>query len=735
MLSLRTNRPRPKTYLRADALEARVTPAAFPAGFFEAAAIAGLSRATSLAVAPDGRMFITEQTGAVRVIQNGVLQTMPFLQLTVDSTGERGLLGLEFDPNFATNGFVYIYHTVPAAGGNAPFNRISRVQASGNVAVPNSLTPLVNLDPLAVQTNHNGGAMHFGPDGKLYVAVGENANPANSQNLNNRLGKILRYNADGSIPTDNPTTFDGFPGQTTTGANQAIWAVGLRNPFTFAFQPGTGVMFINDVGGSLFEEVNLGRAGANFGWGLTEGDFNQASFPNFTRPLFAYPHDNSTFGGSSVTGGAFYNPTTTNFPPQLVGDYFFADFISRRLFVRDAATGNVSLFGTDLSGGTVDLDVLPNGDLVYLSLGFGQGQGTVHIIRHDGTTPLPALPTIPGTSNGMLPGSNPPPGGGNPQPPGPTPPGSPPVLLPPSASGSPRLAAATAGLVSVIDAQTGASLAQFAPYGAGYVGEVRVAMADLNGDGVAEFITGVGAGGPPHVKVFDGQTLQELYSFFAYDPAFVGGVFVAGGDVNGDSVADVIVGTATGSSHIKVYDGATGAEVRSFFAFDRAYLGGITVAAGDLDGDGRAEIIAGTSPGGPPHVVAFDGATGALVQSFFAFDTAFLGGLTLASDDVDGDGLADILVTTRTGPPHVRALRGSDLAELSSFFAYDPAFQGGVRLSATDVNGDGRAEVITGPGPGAPADMRVIDALTGQPLSAFLAFDPSFLGGVFVGAG
>src|SRR5262249_14377167 len=150
---------------------------------------------------PDGRVFVAEQGGTLRVIQNGTLLTTPFLSVNVDSNGERGLVGVALDPNFETNGFVYVYYTVPGAGVH---NRISRFTANGNVAAAGSEDVLLNLDPLSNATNHNGGPMAFGPDGKLYVAVGENANGSNAQSLGTNLGKVLRLNPDGSIPADNP---------------------------------------------------------------------------------------------------------------------------------------------------------------------------------------------------------------------------------------------------------------------------------------------------------------------------------------------------------------------------------------------------------------------------------------------------------------------------------------------------------------------------------------------------
>ena len=130
---------------------------------------------------------------------------------------------------------------------------------------PAARSDILDLNNLSSATNHNGGAIHFGPDGKLYIAVGENANGANSQSLNTLLGKMLRINPDGSIPTDNPYYYQ------TTGINRAIWAIGLRNPFTFAFQPGTGMMYIDDVGENTWEEIDQGVAGSNYGWPATEG--------------------------------------------------------------------------------------------------------------------------------------------------------------------------------------------------------------------------------------------------------------------------------------------------------------------------------------------------------------------------------------------------------------------------------------------------------------------------------
>jgi glucose/arabinose dehydrogenase len=309
-----------------------------------------------MAFAPDGRLFVCEQGGRLRVIKDGALLAAPFLTVTVSATGERGLLGVAFDPNFGANRFVYVYYTATTP---TVHNRISRFTANGDVAQPGSEVVILELDNLSSATNHNGGALAFGPDGKLYAAVGENANSANAQTLTNLLGKMLRLNSDGSIPTDNP-----FFTQ-ATGRNRAIWALGLRNPFTFAFNANGPEMFINDVGQNTWEEINDGLAGANYGWPETEGATGD---PRFVSPRYAYNH---TGGPCAITGGAFYSPLNARFPSDYAGDYFFADFCGGWIRRLDPNAGNaVTTFATGISS-PVDLKVSDDGYLYYLARGNG----------------------------------------------------------------------------------------------------------------------------------------------------------------------------------------------------------------------------------------------------------------------------------------------------------------------------------------------------------------------------
>ena len=372
--------------MRVEPLEARaVLAATYPPSFTAAPVAEGISSGTAIEVAPNGDLWVVEQGGAVKRFVSGSTTADvvgDISNLGLNSSGERGLLGIAFDPQFTVNKRVYLYYTA-----TTPFihNRISRFAVDDSDAADNFFegtsaadpdagatgapTPTIvfDLNPLSGATNHNGGAIHFGPDGKLYAAVGENANPSNAQTLGNLLGKVLRINSDGTVPPDNPF-FD-----MAIGDNRAIWALGLRNPFTFTFQPGTGRMFINDVGQNTWEEINEGVAGSNYGWPATEGDTGTppASPGDYRGPVYAYSHGGSTFQGFAITGGAFYNPATVQFPTQYVGGYFFADFVNSWINVLDISSGNVTQFATDASN-PVDLRVMSDGSLIYLARGSGE---------------------------------------------------------------------------------------------------------------------------------------------------------------------------------------------------------------------------------------------------------------------------------------------------------------------------------------------------------------------------
>ena len=326
-----------------------------PQGFVRSALVPTLpSLATTMAFAPDGRLFICLQDGNVRVVKNGVLLPQPFVTVSTTPVGERGLLGIAFHPNFAANGWVYLYYT-SSQGGN--HNRISRFTASGDTA-ETAEAVLVDLPNLSSATNHNGGALHFGTDGNLYAAVGDNADGDNAQSMSSVFGKLLRFNDDGTIPADNPFF------NTATGLNRAIWARGLRNPYTFGVEPGAGRIFINDVGQGSWEEINEGVAGANYGWPATEGPTSNAAYRS---PVYAYQHDTGIVQGIAIVGSAFYRPSVVSFPASFVGSYFFADYTAGWIHRLDPGAGNgVSIFAR-IPGIQTDVQVGPDGALYTLA--------------------------------------------------------------------------------------------------------------------------------------------------------------------------------------------------------------------------------------------------------------------------------------------------------------------------------------------------------------------------------
>jgi glucose/arabinose dehydrogenase len=351
-----------------------------PAGFNDTEVAYRMTYPTTMVVAPDGRVFFAQKNGVLRVIKNGAVLSTPFLQRSVSTERERGLFGIALDPNFATNQFVYIRYTTSGTCRHI----LERVTAQGDVEQSGSGVILVDFGPCQGVGSHNGGTMHFGLDGKLYTGIGEQGCcPNYSQSLSNVFGKLLRINRDGTIPTDNPFY------NTTTGQSRMIWAYGLRNPFVFAIQPGTGQIMINDVGAMTWEEINVGRRGANYGWPVCEGVCNPPN-ASYQDPIFAYTHAE----GCSITGGVFYNPTTAQFPASYTGKYFFTDWCGGWIRTLDVSSGNVTAFADgfrDALGQPVDLDLAPDGSLYWLVEGNGVNKSADSSLHRISVSNLPGI--------------------------------------------------------------------------------------------------------------------------------------------------------------------------------------------------------------------------------------------------------------------------------------------------------------------------------------------------------
>ncbi|WP_055443553.1 PQQ-dependent sugar dehydrogenase [Lacinutrix himadriensis] len=332
----------------------------------------GLSNPVNIKHAGDDRLFVAERAGIIKIINtDGVLASTPFLDINAlvsNNGGEQGLLAIAFHPDYTTNGYFYVNYI--DNNGDTVISRFTR--SSTAVADPNSELVLMNISQ--PYSNHNGGDMHFGTDGYLYISTGDGGSggdPENrSQNLTSHLGKLLRIDVDNpvigglnySIPADNP-----FFGN-TDNIKQEIWAYGLRNPWKWSFDRDTGDIWIADVGQNQIEEINMvpgASSGLNYGWRCYEGNdtYNTANCPSastLTFPVAQYSHSNDGIFKCSITGGYRYRGTAQ---PTLNGLYFFADYCSDEIgYVQENGTtfnltlidqfGNdgFSAFGEDING-------------------------------------------------------------------------------------------------------------------------------------------------------------------------------------------------------------------------------------------------------------------------------------------------------------------------------------------------------------------------------------------------
>ena len=365
-----SGRPAARAHQFVEPLEGRrLMAATLESGFEESVYVAGFDTPTAQAFAPDGRLFVLEKAGRVRVVTaGGALLSTPFLTVSPDTAQDRGLVGLTFDPDFDQNGYLYVYYTKTDSAGTR--NRLSRFSTDSNN--PNAAAPgseLILLESPMTTNIHTGGALAFGADGMLYLGVGEGGVSSTAQDLSDLRGKVLRIDvtADAfpadplrnyTIPNDNP-----FVG--TAGVRQEIWALGLRNPFSGVVKPGTNEFYVNDVGQEAWEEINVVTRGANYGWPGAEGAANTAGL---TDPVYAYSHDG--FPSAAITGGAFY--TGNQFPVGYQNSYFFADYLNGFMSRLDVPGGHAEHdFGTSVPG-PLDIDLGPDGSLYYLSA-YGNG--------------------------------------------------------------------------------------------------------------------------------------------------------------------------------------------------------------------------------------------------------------------------------------------------------------------------------------------------------------------------
>jgi glucose/arabinose dehydrogenase len=339
-----------------------------PPGFVLTQLVSGLNEPTTFAFAPDGRLLVGQRTGEVLVVENDALLAAPLVQVATDNfQAERGLQCLTLHPDFANNGFLYLFYTTPE-----PRTTVARFTVIGNTADPASET-LIWESPELAATYHHGGALRFGSDDHLYVTTGDQFLDLYSQNLLFAHGKLLRMADDGSIPPDNPFL-------TTFGAHPYIYARGLRNPFRLARDSQTGELWIGDVGGNnldSWEEIYPVISGGNYGWPDQEGPdcFVQPCL-NLVDPLFYYQHNDPRYYVDQPQAAVVLGPRyrSSYYPEAYRSGFFFGDYANRwirRLVLdsADQAVAEAAFLETPQAGTIVDLAVGPEGALYFLTLG------------------------------------------------------------------------------------------------------------------------------------------------------------------------------------------------------------------------------------------------------------------------------------------------------------------------------------------------------------------------------
>ncbi|VTS05577.1 cadherin domain-containing protein [Tuwongella immobilis] len=526
-----------------------------------------------------------------------------------------------------------------------------------------------------------------------------------------------------------------------------------NNTLTYAITGGNtgGAFAINSTTGqlTLANPAALGAAGNVFSLSVTVTDSGRPSFSATATIRVEVTPVNNAPSGTGFATSILENASNGTGIGTVIGSdpdsgndgtlrYAITGGNIGGVFAIDAATGVISI----VNAAELEFDRVPVYELTITVSDQGNPSLSAStVVRIDVIPVIPPVETRPGD-----------------------------LVIGADAGGAPR--------VQILNPD-GSLRADFFAYDVSYTGGVRVALGDINGDGIADIITGTGIGGGPHIRIFDGKTLADLGSFFAYDPSYTGGLSLAVGDIDGDNLADIITGTdAGGGPHVKVFSGRDFRELASFMAYSTDFRGGVSVAFG-----GQGRIITGAGAGGGPHVKVFNGLTGTELASFFAYEPNFLGGVVVATNRQ-----GEILTTPRTGETRIRAFDGATFVLRNELTPYVPAIvsdpndglldeselaeltaQGGgvflsgtqlaapvippaprvSRISATDINGDGIDEWVVANGPGNAQSVISIYARPGQgsfelgetgdnvegvlePIRTIAPFG-EFNGGIFVG--
>ncbi len=289
--------------------------------------------------------------------------------------------------------------------------------------------------------------------------------------------------------------------------------------------------------------------------------------------------------------------------------------------------------------------------------------------------------------------------------------------------------------VTLYNSSTAANLGFVNPF-PGFTGVINTATGSFSNNGIAYTVAAAGPGGGPAIAIVNTQTGEVIKSFFAYNPAFSGGVSIALADFNNDGVLDIVTGAgAGGGPQVNIFDGSNFSLIKSFFAFDSNFRGGVNVGAGDINQDGSMDIVVAAGAGGGPEVRVFNGSTLAVISQWYAYESSFSGGVTIAVGDLGDDGVFEVVTGAGSGgSPLVKVFNANTGAFITQLLAYADAFKGGISVGINDGDGNGTLDIITGAGPGGGPQVNAFDYPTLDLLFSFYSGDSTNTKGVVVGS-
>jgi glucose/arabinose dehydrogenase len=605
-----------------------------------------------------GRLFVVEQGGTIKVLSGGVVAATPFLDIStvITSGGERGLLGLAFHPQYSSNRAFYVYYT-RAGDGALTIARYLRSATNPLIADPASGS-VVLVIPHPNYQNHNGGHLAFGPDGYLYIGTGDGGGGGdpdqNGQKLTTRLAKMLRISVNGGTGYTIPPTNPYASSNCDTAANPCpeIWAFGLRNPWKFSFDRSNGDLFIGDVGQGLYEEVNYLPAGSpggkNFGWNVYEGTRCYAAttcsiapgLAPHTPPIIEYGHDNTDFGGFSITGGYRYRGSKS---PALNGYYFYGDFSSQRIWVAtpnangvwtrefsQIAPSSISSFGEDEAGE------------LYL---VGYGTGKIYSIKGP-PAPVSVVNDLNGDGKSDI------------------------VIQTVGASAT----TTTTWLMNGTSISAAANILTTDP--AWTISHI----ADFNGDGKADILWR-NSNGAVTLWLMNGSTVVSTVGLLGPDPLWrVSHV----GDFNGDGKSDLLWRNTSGAVTVWLMNGTAIASSAGILGADASWS---VSHVGDFDGDGKGDLLWRNTNG----AVTMWLMNGISISSSIGLLGANPNWSVSHTADFNGDGKADLLWRNTNGAVTMWLMNGVAVANAVGILGADANWS---VTNAGDFNGDGKADLL-----------------------------------------